>query len=72
MYRSSPFSRFAKWIALASGHPSAFALAGATILSWLVTGPVFGFSDTWQLIINTGNHHRDLSHGVSDPKHREP
>jgi low affinity Fe/Cu permease len=54
VYRSSPFLRFAKWIALASGHPSAFALAGATILSWLVTGPVFGFSDTWQLIINTG------------------
>ena len=54
MYRSSPFSRFAKWIARASGHPSAFALAGATILSWLVTGPAFGFSDTWQLFINTG------------------
>jgi low affinity Fe/Cu permease len=54
VYRSSPFSRFAKWIARASGHPSAFALAGATILSWLLTGPAFGFSDTWQLFINTG------------------
>jgi low affinity Fe/Cu permease len=54
MYRASPFDRFAKGTARASGHPSAFALAGAVILGWLLTGPVFGFSDTWQLVINTG------------------
>jgi low affinity Fe/Cu permease len=54
MYRVSPFSRFANWTARASGHPSAFALAGVIIFGWLVTGPVFGFSDTWQLFINTG------------------
>jgi low affinity Fe/Cu permease len=54
MYRISPFSSFANWIARASGHPSAFALAGMIILGWLLSGPVFGFSDTWQLFINTG------------------
>ena len=37
-----------------TGGTSAFALAVATIIIWLVTGPVFGYSDTWQLIINTG------------------
>ena len=53
-YPRSPFSRFAKWTAHATGHPLAFVLAAATIVVWLVTGPVFGFSDTWQLVINTG------------------
>jgi low affinity Fe/Cu permease len=37
-----------------TGGPTAFALALAVIVVWLVSGPVFGFSDTWQLIINTG------------------
>jgi low affinity Fe/Cu permease len=37
-----------------TGTTSAFALAVATIIIWLITGPVFGYSDTWQLIINTG------------------
>ncbi len=36
------------------GTPAAFALACGTVVVWLVTGPLFGFSDTWQLIINTG------------------
>jgi low affinity Fe/Cu permease len=54
VYRVSTFSRFANWTAQASGHPSAFGLAGVIIFGWLVTGPVFGFSDTWQLFINTG------------------
>ena len=54
MYRRSPFGRFSRWTAHAVGHPLAFALAAATILVWLVTGPLFGFSDTWQLVINTG------------------
>jgi low affinity Fe/Cu permease len=38
----------------AAGHPIAFALAGGVVVLWLITGPLFGFSDTWQLIINTG------------------
>jgi low affinity Fe/Cu permease len=54
VYRTSPFSRFANWTARASGHPTAFALAAAVIVGWLVTGPAFAFSDTWQLVINTG------------------
>jgi low affinity Fe/Cu permease len=54
MYRVSPFSSFANWISHASGHSTAFALAGMIILGWLLSGPVFGFSDTWQLFINTG------------------
>ena len=53
-YSRSPFSRFAKWTAHATGHPAAFVLAAATIGVWLVSGPLFGFSDTWQLVINTG------------------
>ncbi len=54
MYHASPFSRFAKWTAHATGHPASFALAVGIILLWAATGPVFGFSDTWQLVINTG------------------
>jgi low affinity Fe/Cu permease len=53
-YPRSPFSRFAKWTAHAAGHPLAFVFAAGTIGLWLITGPLFGFSDTWQLVINTG------------------
>jgi low affinity Fe/Cu permease len=48
------FTRLAKTIAHLAGRPAAFILATAVILVWLVTGPVFHFSDTWQLVINTG------------------
>ena len=48
------YSNFAKSIARMSGRPKTFALAAAVIVVWLVTGPLFGFSDTWQLVINTG------------------
>jgi low affinity Fe/Cu permease len=48
------FSRFAKWTAHAAGRPAAFAIAFGTIVIWGITGPIFGFSDTWQLVINTG------------------
>jgi low affinity Fe/Cu permease len=54
VYRTSIFSRFAKWTAHAAGHPVAFAVAVLIILAWAVTGPIFRFSDTWQLVINTG------------------
>jgi low affinity Fe/Cu permease len=54
IYSSSPFSRFAKWTARATGHPAAFIIAVLIILVWGVTGPIFQFSDTWQLVINTG------------------
>ncbi len=54
MQKTSWFTRFAKRTAQVSGRAAAFGLALGTILAWLVTGPLFGFSDTWQLIINTG------------------
>ena len=50
----SRFTRFAKWTARATGHPSAFVLAFSVIVAWVITGPIFSFSDTWQLVINTG------------------
>lgn len=54
--RSGPslFSRFAKWISFNSGRPAAFLLATLVIIAWAVTGPFFQFSNTWQLVINTG------------------
>ena len=54
MYHDSPFTRFAKWTSHAAGHPATFALAVLIILVWAATGPIFAFSDTWQLVINTG------------------
>jgi low affinity Fe/Cu permease len=51
---SSWFTIFAKIISRATGRPSAFMVAGAVIIVWIVTGPLFHFSDTWQLVINTG------------------
>jgi low affinity Fe/Cu permease len=54
MRNSSWFTRFAKKTAQLSGRPAAFALAAAIIVAWGLLGPVFGFSDTWQLVINTG------------------
>jgi low affinity Fe/Cu permease len=50
----SLFTRFAQATARSAGRPFAFALAAATILVWGISGPLFGFSDTWQLVINTG------------------
>jgi len=54
IYASSPFSRFAQWTSRATGHPAAFIGAALIIILWCVTGPIFHFSDTWQLVINTG------------------
>jgi low affinity Fe/Cu permease len=54
MYQSSAFARLAKWTARAMGHPTAFIIAVLVILGWALTGPLFRFSDTWQLVINTG------------------
>ena len=47
------FTRLTEWAARASGHPLATALAFFVILAWACTGPVFDYSDTWQLVINT-------------------
>ncbi|WP_394808179.1 low affinity iron permease family protein [Nitrosomonas sp.] len=48
------YSRFAKAAAHFCGRPRVFTLAVAIIVVWVITGPMFGFSDTWQLVINTG------------------
>ena len=48
------YSQFAKSAARYCGRPRVFVLAVLVIAIWIVTGPIFGFSDTWQLVINTG------------------
>src|SRR5262244_3887913 len=48
------FRRFAHATAESVGSPWAFFVAALVILAWAITGPMFGFSDTWQLVINTG------------------
>jgi len=47
------FVQFANYVAAASGYPWVFAAAALTVIVWLVTGPMFRFSDTWQLVMNT-------------------
>jgi low affinity Fe/Cu permease len=51
---SALFSRVANGVAHAAGLPSTFIICVFVVVVWAVTGPVFNFSDTWQLIINTG------------------
>jgi low affinity Fe/Cu permease len=48
------FTDLSKWIAEVAGHPISFTFALLTIIVWAATGPVFDYSDTWQLVINTG------------------
>lgn len=48
------FPRFAKWVANISASPAVFAMALVTVIVWAATGPLFQYSDTWQLVINTG------------------
>jgi low affinity Fe/Cu permease len=48
------FERFSAKVTKATGSPIAFLLAFLVIIGWAVLGPVFGYSDTWQLVINTG------------------
>lgn len=52
--QQSPFSRFARAAAHWTGHPIGFGAAVAGIVVWAVSGPLFDFSNTWQLVINTG------------------
>ena len=50
----SAFGKFANATARMTGRPAAFILAALTVLVWGITGPIFHYSDTWQLVINTG------------------
>ena len=52
--KKSLFTRFANWTANETGRPVTFILAVGAIIVWGITGPMFGYSDTWQLVINTG------------------
>lgn len=54
MKSSNLYTQIAKSISRITGRPSTFSLAVLVIIIWLVSGPIFGFSDTWQLVINTG------------------
>jgi low affinity Fe/Cu permease len=47
------FAQFATWVSVASGHPIVFGVAILTVVVWLLTGPFFSYSDTWQLVMNT-------------------
>ncbi|ESZ23518.1 low affinity iron permease family protein [Mesorhizobium sp. L2C084A000] len=48
------FTKVANWVARIAGLPPTFALCCLIVIVWAVSGPFFGFSDTWQLVINTG------------------
>src|SRR6476661_5828560 len=54
MAEPSSFARAAQWASCQAGRSWAFVTAFAVVLVWAATGPLFGFSDTWQLVINTG------------------
>jgi len=54
LYTTSRFDQFAKWAARVTGRPVTFLLAILILVAWGITGPIFAFSDTWQLVINTG------------------
>ena len=50
----SLFTRMAQWTSRVTGRPITFSIAFVIIVVWAISGPLFGFSDTWQLVINTG------------------
>src|SRR3984957_1405010 len=53
-HNGSRFSAIALWASRQCGRASTFVVACATIIVWAATGPIFAYSDTWQLVINTG------------------
>lgn len=54
MHAADRYSRFAKLAARLTARPGAFLLAVLVVALWAVSGPLFGFSNTWQLVVNTG------------------
>ena len=52
-YAGASFGRLASRVAHWMGHPAGFLLALGVVVAWVITGPIFRFSDTWQLVINT-------------------
>jgi low affinity Fe/Cu permease len=53
-YITRPFEAFSAWISTNLGSPYAFIVATLLVIVWAISGPIFEFSDTWQLVINTG------------------
>src|SRR5689334_16442518 len=53
VYAGASFGKLASQASHWLGHPIGFSMALLVVVAWLVTGPIFGFSDTWQLVINT-------------------
>jgi low affinity Fe/Cu permease len=53
VYSGASFGKLASRASHWMGHPIGFSMAFLVVVVWLVTGPIFGFSDTWQLVINT-------------------
>lgn len=54
VHTSTLFARFSRWVERQVGHPVTFIIAILLVVTWVVTGPLFGWSNTWQLVINTG------------------
>jgi low affinity Fe/Cu permease len=54
VHHDTLFDSFAKRASRTTGHPATFAAAVLIILGWAISGPIFGYSNTWQLVINTG------------------
>ena len=52
--KSGGFDHFARWTERQAGSPSTFLIAVTVVIVWVVSGPLFAWSDTWQLVINTG------------------
>jgi len=48
------FERFSNWATIATGSSAAFIIAAVVVLVWAISGPLFHYSETWQLVINTG------------------
>lgn len=53
MHKDSVFGIFAKWVSSQCGKPITFVLAFMLVVGWALTGPLFDYSETWQLVINT-------------------
>ncbi|MGJ1193042.1 low affinity iron permease family protein [Sphingobacterium siyangense] len=52
--RKNLFERFSNWATHATGSSAAFIIATSTVIIWAVSGPIFNYAETWQLVINTG------------------
>lgn len=63
---TTQFEKFSARATKVTGKPIAFILAFLIIISWVITGPIFHYSDTWQLVINTGHYHHYLPDGIPD------